>query len=1161
MTTLEMLKPDLQVEGIVPNQIVTIISATMIGPDAVEIIYRLPNGHPDNQLLYRDSEPGLRIIQETKRWLFDASGELFRLISEAYRIHLAYLFDPLLAVHTSLIEPLPHQIIAVYEEMIPRHPLRYLLADDPGAGKTIMAGLLIKELYARGDVRRCLICVPGGLATQWQDELWLKFQLPFEILTRDMIDASRTGNPFQEKDLLIIRLDQVSRSEELKDRLRTTDWDLVICDEAHKMSASYFGDERKETKRYRLGRLLGGITRHYLLMTATPHNGHEADFQLFMALLDPDRFEGQYREGVQEIDAADLMRRMVKESLVRFDGRPLFPERRAYTVNYPLSPEEHALYEAVTGYVRQEFNRAQALESGGRQGTVGFALTILQRRLASSPEAIYRSIERRRQRLEKRIQEEQRQQRTAGLIGAADVLDYDDEDWAGLEDIDEEELHALEEQVFDSATAARTIAELQAEVDTLRYLEKMARDVWNNGEDRKWTELSVLLQDNPHMIGADGQRRKLVIFTEHRDTLTYLTRRIRTLLGREEALVTIHGGMRREERRAVQDEFLNNSDVAILLATDAAGEGINLQRAHLMVNYDLPWNPNRLEQRFGRIHRIGQTEVCHLWSLVAGETREGKVYQRLLLKLETERGALNGQVFDVLGHLFDQTPLRKLLMEAVLYGDSPEVRARLEQAIDGAVDQEHVRELIEQRSLSTYTLDTTKILHIRDEMARAAARRLQPYYIRAFFTAAFEQLGGSLHEREHGRYQINNVPVAIRDHANRVLNAPVTVPRKYERVCFERDLINVPGKPYAEFLCPGHPLLDAVIDLILNRNRNVLRQGAVLVDETDPGDMPRLLFYLEQDVQDGLGARDNRPPISRQVHFVEVDAAGAPRGAGPAPYLDYRPATDGELARLDNVLAADWLAGGALEATVTRYAAAELVPRHLEALKAGRDPLIAKTQAAVYERLTREIAYWDRRARELLEQERAGKRSDRLNSERAAARAEELEGRLQVRMADLDLEKQLMARPPVIVGAALVVPAGLLLDAVAPDRVDRRVIEKAAMGAVLAAEIALGNDARDVSAGASYDIESRTPAGALRFIEVKGRRAGADTVVTLTRNEILLALNSPEACILALVEIDEQGRAREVRYVRRFERAEPSHSVTSISYNVKHLLEQSEEPG
>ena len=738
MTKLEQLQRGSQVRGILPQQIVTLIDVQQHGSTAVEVVFRRSDGQLGSQLIYRYDEPLLEVVNDKRRWAFNADGAMLRLVSEAYRIHLAHIFDPLLAIHTSLIEPLPHQITAVYDEMLTRQPLRYLLADDPGAGKTIMAGLLIRELLVRGDVRRCLICAPGNLTTQWQDELWNKFQLDFTILSRDMVETSRSGNPFAEQELLIVRLDQVSRNEDLQAQLGATEWDLVVCDEAHKLSASFFGGELKETKRYKLAKLLGEITRHLLLMTATPHNGKEEDFQLFLALLDVDRFEGKFRDGVHHVDVSDLMRRMVKEKLLKFDGKPLFPERRAYTVDYALSPEETVLYEEVTEYVREEFNRAEALENDGRKGTIGFALTVLQRRLASSPEAIYQSLKRRRERLEKRLKEAQRAQQT--LLQPTSVL-IAEADWDDLDDVPDTEVEALETELIDNATAARTVAELEAEIALLRELEQHAYRVRRSGQDRKWQELLRLMQDTPEMRDSSHGQRKLVIFTEHRDTLNYLYSRLTTLLGREDNIVAIHGGISREERRVVEDQFRNNPDVFILLATDAAGEGINLQRAHLMVNYDLPWNPNRLEQRFGRIHRIGQTEVCHLWNMVAGETREGSVYQRLLKKLEIERGALDGQVFDVLGKLFQKEPLRKLLVDAVRYGDDPQVRARLEQVVDNAVDREHVRDLLEQESLVQTSMDVSQIMRIREDMERAAARRLQPYYIKAFFLQAFEYLG------------------------------------------------------------------------------------------------------------------------------------------------------------------------------------------------------------------------------------------------------------------------------------------------------------------------------------------------------------------------------------------------------------------------------------
>ncbi|MGM0490415.1 MAG: DEAD/DEAH box helicase, partial [Planctomycetota bacterium] len=749
MARFEDLKREACVRGISPSGLVTVVDTQWFGTDVVQLTYRDAAGRVQEELIFRDREPDLEIVSEGRPWTFNADGARFKLVSEAYRIHLAYLFDPVLAVHTSLVQPLPHQITAVYNEMLPRQPLRFLLADDPGSGKTIMAGLLIKELRARGDLQRCMIVCPGALVEQWQDELQEKFQLPFEILTNDKLESARTGNWFAENPLAVCRLDKLSRNEDLHDKIKQVDWDLIVVDEAHKMSASYFGGEVKYTKRHHLGQRLSEVCRHFLLMSATPHNGKEEDFQLFMSLLDGDRFEGKFRDGVHVVDTSDMMRRMVKEDLVKFDGRPLFPERFASTVNYTLSPEEADLYRKVTNYVRQEFNRADQLNNDGRRGTVGFALTILQRRLASSPEAIYQSVKRRRGRLEKRLREEKLLKRGAEvrLHPKADDPLFSEDDIDDFEDSPSAELEGTEQQILDQATAAQTIAELQLEIQTLGDLETAAHKVRQGGRDTKWEKLSSVLQDS-RMFSAEGYRRKLVIFTEHRDTLNYLADKIGTLLGKPEAVVVIHGGIGREERRKSQEIFTQDADVQILVATDAAGEGINLQRAHLMVNYDLPWNPNRLEQRFGRIHRIGQTEVCHLWNIVASETREGDVFRRLFEKLEVEREALGGAVFDVLGKTIQGAELRSLLVEALRYGEREEVKRKLHEVVDRKFDREHLRQLIEERALAHDSMDSRDVQRIREEMERASARRLQPHFIGTFFLAAFRHLGGTIRKRE-----------------------------------------------------------------------------------------------------------------------------------------------------------------------------------------------------------------------------------------------------------------------------------------------------------------------------------------------------------------------------------------------------------------------------
>ncbi|MEW6741713.1 MAG: helicase-related protein [Planctomycetota bacterium] len=1192
MSTLEDLQPNAAVRGILPDALVTVVSVQWYGSTALELTYKTAAGKVANELLYRHDEPRIEVVTQGRPWSFDGDGHLFRLTSEAHRIRLAHLFDPVLAVHTSVLEPLPHQITAVYEAMLPRQPLRFLLADDPGAGKTIMAGLFMKELIARGDLQRCLVVCPGSLAEQWQDELYRRFHLPFEILTNDKLEAARTGNWFLETNLVIARLDKLSRNEDVQEKLKAPDcrWDLVVCDEAHKMSATHFGGEIKYTKRYKLGQLLSTLTRHLLLMTATPHNGKEEDFQLFMALLDGDRFEGRFRDGVHVVDVSDLMRRMVKESLLKFDSTPLFPERIAYTVAYRLSDAEAQLYKAVTDYVRDEFNRAEALQNDKRAGTVGFALTILQRRLASSPEAISESLRRRRERLESRLRELELLQRGSGstAVSVADVHNIEPDDIEDLEDAPDDEVATAEEEILDQATAARTIVELKAEIETLHRLEALALSVRRSGADTKWRELASLLgviftpasivnnvaeERPPYGSGpipppTPSPRQKLVIFTEHRDTLNYLEQRITTLLGRKEAIVIIHGGMGREERMTAQEAFKHDPDVQVLLATDAAGEGINLQRAHLMVNYDLPWNPNRIEQRFGRIHRIGQTEVCHHWNLVAEETREGDVYRTLLDKLEEARKALGGQVFDVLGKLqFEGRPLRDLLIDAIRYGEQPEVRARLTQAVAKAVDKDQLRDLLDERALAHDAMDASRVQRIREEMERAEARRLQPHYIESFCLEAFRRLGGSLKQREPRRYEVTHVPGPVRNR-DRLIGIGEPVLPRYERITFEKPLVAVQGQPLAAFVCPGHPLLDAVIDLTLERHRDLLRRGAVLVDERDHGTQPRVLFYLEHAIQDAsLTRAGERRVVSKQMLYVELDGAGNPRHLQYAPYLDYRPLAAGE-PDVEQILARPECAAitRELEQKAQAYAVAHVVPEHLNEVRSRKLDLVAKTEAAVKDRLTKEIGYWDHRAEELKLQEQAGKPNARLNSGEARKRADSLQVRLEKRMQELKLERQISPLPPVVLGGVLVVPAGLLAAMTGrapptePESVDKAAIAARARAIVMDMERRLGFEPIDrESEKVGYDIESRVPGtGGLRFIEVKGRTAAADTI-TVTRNEILYSLNKPDAFILAMVEFRDDGTHR-VRYLRSPFRREPDFGVTSVNYNFAELLERAEAP-
>lgn len=1174
MLRLEEIQKDAHIRGIQSDEIVRIVQVEPIGNDVLTIYYKDSQGKLGEQMLFRDDELRLSLAQAGRPWSFDAPGADFKLGLEAYRISQSALFDPMMAVHVSNVEPLPHQISAVYESMLPRQPLRFVLADDPGAGKTIMAGLLIRELLMRADAKRILIVSPGSLTEQWQDELLEKFNVQFDIFSSEKQEQCASGNYFEESNLLICRLDQLSRSEEHQQRLRHTDWDLIIVDEAHKLSANYFGSKINKTKRFQLGELLGSITRHFLLMTATPHNGKEEDFQIWLSLLDGDRFYGKFREGAHKVDVSDMMRRMVKEELLKFDGTPLFPERRAYTANYQLSSHEAVLYEQVTDYVRNEMNRADRLD-GRRKGTVGFALTQLQRRLASSPEAIYQSLKRRRKRLEAELEETKLRSRnesmastflvaTLGEHNSKKQIDLPDD----LDDIEDslsaEEYELYAEQVVDQATAANTVHELQAEIGILQSIEEQALRVVQSGNDKKWEQLSHLVQDHPEMFTVSGSRRKLIIFTEHKDTLRYLVSRITSLLGKPEAVRVIYGGTNRDERRKVQEEFRNDPDVLVLIATDAAGEGVNLQNANLMVNYDLPWNPNRLEQRFGRIHRIGQTEVCHLWNLVANETREGEVFQKLFEKIEIEKEALGGKVFDILGEAFNNISLKDLLIEAIRYGESPEVRAQMTRKIDGALDTEHLKDILRRNALVDQHMSLDQLYAVKSEMEKAEARKLQPYFIRSFFTEAFQNLKGVMSLRETGRYEIKNVPAVIRERDRVIGETRTPVLRKYERICFEKQFVRQYGKPMADLIHPAHPLMHATTDLILQAHRAKLKQGAVLFDPNDDGIEPKILFMIDHVIREDrtvLGMTDERV-VSRRLQFVEIDQFGNATNAGWAPHLDLLPIAESDLKLVQNVLNASWITSN-LEQLALNYASSFIVPQHYQEVKTRRELQSDKILAAVQDRLVKEISYWSDRYIKLTEDMQAGKQP-RMQPENARRRVDELSSRLDQRRAELQAMKSVVSSTPVVLGGALVIPAGLIaqyqgkvqnfIDADARARV-----EKIAMQSVTRIEESLGHQVFDVSADkCGWDLTSRPPMtldGSIvpdRHLEVKGRAKGQPTI-TVSRNEIIYALNQANKFILAIVIVDGEN-VDEIFYIKNPFTNEPDFGVASVNYELKDLL-------
>ena len=1165
--TLATLRAGQRLRGLVPGQTVTLIAIDPIDAELFEVFYRDDSGRSGARAITDGDAARFEVAGDfDSAPAYDADPDEFRLAAEALRIKYAALYDPMVAVNSSDVDPLPHQIRAVYEELLPRIPLRFLLADDPGAGKTIMAGLYLKELILRSDCERAIIVAPGGLVEQWREELSQKFDLRFEVFSRQMVDDAQGHNVFAEHPFLIARMDQLSRSEDLIEQLGEITWDVVVVDEAHRMSAHYssWAGEVDETKRFKLGRLLAETAHNFLLMTATPHAGKEEDFQLFMSLLDRDRFEGQYRQGVHRTDTHGLMRRMVKEDLLTFEGKPLFPERKAYTVEYELSPAERDLYEQVTDYVRTEMGRAERIAQAGdkkRGNNVGFALTVLQRRLASSPEAILRSLERRQQRLDSRLRDMQRATETARVTGASISAPVDDTELPAFsiedfEDFDEEttdderaQFEAQADQVVDLATAAQTIPELRAEIAILEDLIKAARRVRLTDDDKKWVQLRTILDEQLLTHDGSGEARKIIIFTEHRDTLDYLQAKITAQFGRADSVITIHGGTRREDRKTARERFTHNPDTVVLLATDAAGEGLNLQRAHLMVNYDLPWNPNRIEQRFGRIHRIGQREVCHLWNMVAKDTREGDVFTRLLSKIDQMSIAYNGNLFNVLGDAdaFHERSLRDLLIEAIRYGDQPQVKAKLDRIIDAGVSH-GLDEMLAERALHPEMFSALNLDEVRARMERARERRLQPGYIAAFFIPAFERLGGRIRKREKGRYEITRVPARVIDAARR-LNRWAPVAEQYERITFELARMHPDGLADAALIAPGHPLLHAVIEATIDDLGPTLKQGTVLVDRrTKQAEAPMLIFSVEQRIEN---TATDANTVSHHFDYPLLEQDGTVTVSAAPPYLDYDRPEPGEVEAITEITGSDW-ARQNHEKLVRAWAYREGLQPRMDEIKTRLDIETARTRAQVKDRLLAEINHWDREHNRLEALERAGT-VGRLRAETALIRSRQLDDRLNHRLEQLNEATNLVAVPAVIRGAALVIPSDLLAtdDEPAAQTFARQTeeVERRAVEAVLAAERALGREPVEMPRNnPGYDIQSTDQNGFVHYIEVKGRIEGSDTF-TITTNEITFAQTQGERHRLALVEVSARDAEHDqLRYVSdAFTHLEPS--ATTRSYN------------
>lgn len=618
-----MLKPDDIVRADFFPEPVCILRVQSVG----EVIQIDAIGVKTKQYYERTlSTADLEHLQVYSAPAYDLTGnaERFFLAIEAHRIRLAHQFDPLLAVNISQVDSLPHQIDAVYHHILKNPRIRFLLADAPGAGKTIMTGLLIKELKYRGLVRRVLIVVPGHLKEQWLREMKERFGEHFTVVNRQVMNASWGRSIWQEQPQVITSMD-FAKQEDVLNTLAETHWDLVVVDEAHKMAAYRYGEKVDKTKRYRFGEVLSRNASFLLFLTATPHRGDEENFRLFLNLLEPGLFATVDMVQDSVIKGKNpLFLRRLKEDLRDYQGRPLFPPRYVHTRTFALSDDEKRLYNAVTQYVQQQYNRAL----GKEKRNVAFALLILQRRLASSVRAVRKSLERRKKRLEELLK--------LGRWLAEEPIDEEE-----LEDYEEQDRTQIEDDLVARLTAAETCDELQEEINTLEELIRLAKQAERNEVETKLHELRETIQSEKLL--ANGE--KLLLFTESKDTLDYLAEKLKAW---GYSVVTLHGAMNLDERIQAEHEFRHRAQ--IMVSTEAGGEGINLQFCSLMVNYDLPWTPTRLEQRMGRIHRYGQQKEVHIYNLVARDTVEGKVFRALFEKLERIREALGSdRVFDVIG--------------------------------------------------------------------------------------------------------------------------------------------------------------------------------------------------------------------------------------------------------------------------------------------------------------------------------------------------------------------------------------------------------------------------------------------------------------------------------------------------------------------------------
>jgi len=996
----------------------------------------------------------------------DANG-LFLSI-EGKRIRYAYQFDPLYAVNVSQIDPLPHQIDAVYYHVLRNPRIRFLLADDPGAGKTIMAGLILKELKYRGLVRRALIIVPGHLKDQWLCELKEKFNEHFMVVDRGVVAASWGRNLWEEQTQVITSMDFAKQDDVLL-ALAESKWDIIFVDEAHKMAAYRYGVKTDKTERYRLGELLSKNGNFLVFLTATPHRGDPENFRLFLDLLEPGFFATteMLAESINNQDNPLFLRRL-KEDLKGFDGKPLFPPRKVKTVKYRLSEDEKRLYNAVTEYVEKNYQMALKKE----KRNVAFALVILQRRLASSVRAIRRSLERRRNRLSELLQQGRIIQETG----------YLDEEI--LEDLSEKERWKTEDEVLEKLTSAETLEELEEEIGILDELIRLARAAEKKEIETKLGELKKVMDEEK----VRANKEKLLIFTESRDTLDYLVEKI----GREWgfSVTQIHGGLNLDRRKAAEHEFKHSAQV--MVATEAAGEGINLQFCWIMVNYDIPWNPNRLEQRMGRIHRYGQQNEVHIYNLVAIDTREGRILERLFEKLDRMGEHLGSdRVFDVIGDVLPGRSLKDLILDAISNKRSLD---EILKDFDAIPDEEAMRRVREaaMEGLATRHIDLSAIL---GETRRARENRLVPEYIEKFFESVCADLQLDVSRRKEGFWRVAGLPYDIRDVPQSFKNRYGEVFRDYNKISFVKERA---FKEQAEFVAPGHPLLEALIERTFAKHREALDRGAVFIDPA--GNLDGFLWFLEGEIKDGAGQL-----AGKRLFAVYQDSRGSLTAISPSILWDLKPqAPKGNWKTKTHSLNEDEVVAAAVEYVLSDYLD-ELRSHRQRDAEIKRKYGLRSLDQLILQSEEKLLDYEIKRAKgePIVE---ANVQAERRNKEELLRKKVQLE-------KEIESEVNLLPSVPKVITVAAVIPAKSVADVLR----ESREVELIGMRIAMAFEKGQGRSPEDVSTeNRGFDIRSTSGDTSVRYIEVKAR--AGEGKIALTPNEWLMANRLGDEYWLYVVE-------------------------------------------